>query len=183
MRRTLRPLGLAALLLTTLPAFAADSDATDKGKLDKILEEVKGVRRDMETLDGRMAQMGKDIAKDVGELRRRVEALEQAADRQSSSARSRTSTYFAPSDGPPATATLRLQNRSASAANVFINGQSFPVAPNSSRTLPAFPVGPFTYEVHADGYVIQPLVNRAVGANETFSIFINPPAAPVLLAP
>jgi hypothetical protein len=182
MRRTLRPLGLAALLLTATSALAADSDATDKGKLDKILEEVRGLRRDMETLDGRMSQMGKEIAKDVTDLRRRVEALEQAADRQSSAPRTRSS-YFTPSEALPATATLRLQNRSGSAATVFLNGQAIQVAPFSVRTLPAFPAGPFTYEVHADGFVIQPLVNRAVAANETFSIFVNPPAAPVMLVP
>jgi hypothetical protein len=46
-----------------------------------------------------------------------------------------------------------------------------------TRRVVGVPVGNFTYEVQAEGFgVIQAAVSRTVNANETFSIFINPPA-------
>lgn len=187
MRRILRPLGLAVALLTVVPALAADTDGTDKGKLDKILEEIRSSKKEMEDLRKNVELMGQAMARDVRDMQRRLDTLEQNVERLSASppGRTRSSSYFNPANPAPevSLATIRLLNRSATAATVVVNGQPIPMAPNSSRNL-GVPAGNFTYEVQADGFgIIQPLVSRAVAANELFTISVNPPAAPVILLP
>jgi hypothetical protein len=178
----MRPLGLAVALLAAAPVLAADTDGTDKSKLDNILQELRSLKKDMEVVQAGVKDMGQRVATDVNDLKRRMDNLEQTVERLSAG-RSRISASFTPADTPlpPPTATLRLLNRHGSPATFFVNGQAYVVPAYSSQSLPRFPVGTFTYEVQADGYVIQNPVNRTVGANEIFSISVNPPAAPVLV--
>src|SRR5579883_559544 len=175
MRRFLRPLGLAVALLAAVPALAADSDGTEKAKLDSILQEVRSLKKDLEIVQAGVKDMGQRMATDVNDLKRRMDTLEQTVERLSAG-RTRISASFTPADNPPPTATLRLVNRHGAPATFFVNGQAYVVPAYSSQALPRFPVGSFTYEVQADGYEIQSPVRRNVAANETFSITVNPPA-------
>jgi hypothetical protein len=180
MRRLLRPLGLAVALLAALPALAADPELSDKEKLERILTDMKSVKSDLEKLATVAVQM-QATTRDLRDLERRMEVLEQAMERLSAS-RVRVSSSFTPSE--PATGTIRIQNRFGVPATVFVNGQQYPVPAYETRRIAGVPAGNFTYEVHADGYgVIQPAVPRSLNARETFSIFINPPAPQLLLAP
>jgi hypothetical protein len=180
MRRSWRTLGLAAALLAAAPVLAADPELTDKDKLDKIYREVQGVRRELEDLKTIAVQV-QGTAKDVRELQRRMENLEQSLDRIAAT-RTRVSASFTPSE--QGAASIRLQNRSGTPATVYVNGQPYPVPAFETRRIAGMPAGPFTYEVQAEGYgVIQPAVSRSVNPNETFSIFINPPAPQLLLMP
>jgi TolA-binding protein len=182
MKRTLRSLALVALLLAAIPALAGNPELSDKDKLDRILQEVQGVKRELEDVKSLSLQV-QNTAKEVRELQRRMESLESSIERLSAS-RMRVAASYTPNEPAPATATITLQNRSASPATVFINGQPYPAPANSTRRVAGVPAGAFTYEVQAEGYgVIQPLVNRNVGGNEVFTIFINPPAPQLLLEP
>ena len=85
----------------------------------------------------------------------------------------RISSSFTPGT-PAATGTIRLENRSGVSATVLLAGRSYVVPPLQSVVVPQY-AGNFTYEVLAEGYgVIRPALTRALGAGETFSIFINP---------
>ncbi len=181
MTGTLRPLGLAVALLAAAPAFAADPELTEKDKIDRVLRELQAVRQEVTDLRASVAAMGQNTQRDVRELARRVEELEHLAERPGST-RTRISSSFTPSEPAAATATIRLQNRYSVPATVYVNGQAYSVPPYETRRVANLPSGPFTYEVQAEGYgVIQPAVSRAVNPGETFSIFINPPAAPQLM--
>jgi hypothetical protein len=183
MRRTLRPLGLVATLLAAIPAMAADPELNEKQKLDRILVEIQNMKKELEDVKTLTVQV-QNTTKEVRELQRRMENLESSIERLSAT-RTRVSASYTPSD-PAATGTavIALRNRYGVAATVYVNGQPYPVPAYSSRNIAGVPVGPFSYEVQADGYgEIQPTQNRAVSANEVFSIFINPPAPQLLLVP
>lgn len=182
MRSTPRSLGLAALLLAAVPAFADPelSKTTDKDKLDQILNEVRTIKQDLDKLQTTAIQVQKSAA-DVRDLQRRMENLEQSLERLAGS-RTRISSSFTPSE--PAAGTVRIQNRYAVPATVYLNGRPFTVPPYETRRVVGQPLGAFTYEVQAEGFgVIQPVVSRVLNSNETFSIFINPPPAPLIFLP
>jgi hypothetical protein len=180
MTRTLRPLGLAAALLAAAPVLAADPELPDKDKLDKILREVQDVKRELNDLRTTAAVQAQSTAKDVRELQRRMEELERSLERVAAG-RTRVSASFTPSEPAAGTATVRIQNRYEVPATVYVNGQPITVPPYETRRTSVAP-GTFSYEVQANGFgVIRPTVSRTVNPNETYSIFINPPAAPVLL--
>jgi hypothetical protein len=181
MRRTLRPLGLAALLLAAGPALA-DPELTDKDKLTKILQEVTDVKKELTELRTTTALQAQNTTRDVRELQRRMEELERSFERLAAT-RTRVAASFTPSDpgGVAGTATVRMQNRFDVPATIYVNGQPHTVPPYDTRRT-TVPSGTFTYEVQAEGYgVIRPAVTRSVNPNDTYSIFINPPAAPQLL--
>jgi len=190
MRRTLPTLALAVSLMVATPAVRADTDSTDKDKYDKILRELQ--KMSLELSDVRtMAVQVQANTRDVQDLKRRMDSLEQAFERYSAG-KTRMSSSYTPNEPPPGTpaaptAAIRIQNRYSIPATVYINGQAYQVPAYETRRILGLPAGPFTYEVQAEGYgVIQPAVSRAVSANETFSIFINPPAqaeAPLLMLP
>jgi hypothetical protein len=175
MRHTLRPLALAVGLLAAMPALAADSDLSEKDKYDRILRELQAMKRDLEDLRT-MAVQVQATDKHVSDLQRRMESLEQAFERLAA-ARTRISSSFTPTETATASATIRIQNRYSVPATVYINGRAIAVPAFDSRRVSDVPAGAFTYEVQAEGFgVIQSAVSRTVSPNETFSIFINPPA-------
>jgi len=178
MRRLVRPLGLAVALLATMPVLAADPELSDKEKLDRILRDMQTVKSDLEKLNTVAVQV-QATTKDLRELQKRMESLEQAMERLAAS-RVRVSSSFTPTE--PATGTIMVQNRYSVPVTVFVNGQQYPVPSFETRRIAGVPAGNFRYEVQAEGFgVIQPAVPRSLNANETFSIFINPPAAPQLM--
>jgi hypothetical protein len=125
---------------------------------------------------------GDDLARRVAALELRLRDVELLVRGQPNG--TRTSFYGPNVDaaGAPATAGVRVQNRSASGVTVTLNGRSFRLMPNETRT-EAVPAGTFTYQIQADGFgVIQPTQTRSVGASQTFPITVNPPAfTPVLV--
>jgi hypothetical protein len=178
MRRFPRAFGLAVVLLAAAPALAADPELTEKQKLDRILQDLQSLKKDVEDMRTAAVQVQATV-RDVRDLQRRMELLEQSLERLSAG-RTRISSSFTPSDA--ATGTIRLQNRFGVAATVFVNGQAYPVPAFETRRIAGVPASAFTYEVQAEGFgVIQPAVNRTLNANETFSIFINPPAPQLML--
>jgi hypothetical protein len=181
MRRTLRPLGLVAVLLAAIPAMGADPELNDKQKLDRILLEIQNVKRELEDVKTLSVQV-QNTAKEVRELQRRMENLESSIERLAAS-RTRVAAAYTPSENPLAgTATIALRNRFGVPATVFVNGQGYPVPAFASRNIAGVPAGTFTYAVQAEGFgEIQPIQHRNVGANEVFSIFINPPAPQLML--
>jgi hypothetical protein len=105
-----------------------------------------------------------------------MEGLEQSFERLAA-AKTRIASSFTPGEPAGGTATIRLQNRYSIPATVHINGQTYVVPAFETRQVVGVPAGTFTYDVAAEGFgVIQPTVIRTINPNETFSIFINPPA-------
>jgi hypothetical protein len=178
MKRFQRALGLAVVLLVAAPALAADPELTEKQKLDRIVQDLQSVKKDLEDLRAVALQL-QATTKDVRDLQRRLETLEQSLDRVSAG-RTRISSSFTPSEAT--TGTIRLQNRFAAPATVRINGQPYPVPAYETRRVAGVPTGTFSYEVDVENFgVVQPAVTRTLNPNETFSIFINPPAPQLLL--
>jgi hypothetical protein len=181
MRRTLRPLGLVAVLLAATPVLAGNPELSDKDKLDRILLEVQNVKKELEDVRTLAVQV-QNTAKEVRELQRRMENLEASIDKLSAS-RMRVAASYTPNDSAAA-ASINLQNRSGTAATVYVNGQPYPVPAYATRRIAGVPAGAFTYAVQAEGFgEIQPPANRTVGPNEVFTVFINPPAPQLLLEP
>jgi hypothetical protein len=161
-----------------MPVLAADPELSDKEKLDRILRDMQTVKADLEKLNTIAVQV-QATTRDLREVQKRMESLEQAMERLSAS-RVRVSSSFTPTE--PATGTIMVQNRYSVPVTVFVNGQQYPVPSFETRRIAGVPAGNFRYEVQAEGFgVIQPAVPRSLNANETFSIFINPPAAPQLM--
>jgi hypothetical protein len=183
MRCILRPLALAVGLLTAMPALAADPELSEKDKVDKILRELHAMKSSLEEVRTMSVQL-QQTAKEVRDLQRRMEELEQAFAKLSA-ARTQVRNY--PAEPAASSATIRIQNRYSVPATVTINDRTIAVPAYQSRLVNDMPAGAFTYEVQAEGFgVIQPAVRRTVDPNETFTIFINPPAQPapqVLLVP
>jgi hypothetical protein len=123
---------------------------------------------------------GDDLARRVAGLEQRLHDVELLVRGQPVAGRA---SFYGPTLDTLSAGSVRVQNRSASGVTVTLNGRSFRLQPNETRT-EAVPAGTFTYQVQADGFgVIQPQQTRSVGAGQTFPISVNPSVFTPVLFP
>jgi hypothetical protein len=107
-----------------------------------------------------------EIKKQLAQLRLDLDALKSRApvNRESAYAPS-------PSNSPsPATGRIRLMNTFLDPMTIVVNGRAYQVGPGDTRLVEAVPAGTFNYEVLG----VQSRVDRALAANETFTITVHP---------
>jgi outer membrane murein-binding lipoprotein Lpp len=177
MRRKAATLVLAVLGLCLLagPALALapppeGDKKTDSEKLDEISRQLKTLADNVNDIKNQLGDMSLSTNRTIADLKSRIDALEQRLGRIESQAGGVRRAM-----APPVVGTIRLMNRSAFPATINVNGQPYTVAPGQTRDLAGVAAGAFTYSVEANGFgMIQPPVSRILGADRTFTIYVNP---------
>jgi hypothetical protein len=107
-----------------------------------------------------------EIKKQLAQLRLDLDALKNRAPV------SRESAYAPSSPNSPtgATGRIRLVNTFPDTMTIVVNGRAYQVGPGDTRFVEAVPAGTFNYEVLG----VQSRVDRALAANETFTITVHP---------
>jgi hypothetical protein len=189
MRTTILFTVLAAAIAAT-PTVAADPNPTPSdiaAQLRAIARDLDALRRDFDAMHrdiGDIGVRGLDNATRLQELQQRVDTLQAIMYRSDSNSR-RALSYSPPAMPPasegaylpqaPPTGTVMLRNFSAMMGTFYINGQAYSVAPGQSVEVRNVPVGPFTYEIAAEGYgVIRPATTRVLTTGSPFYLNINP---------
>jgi hypothetical protein len=187
MTRSGRRLLLAALLAAALgaPAFAGDAE-TNADKIAQIQRDLDDMRRDLKDLRRRLTDADVKAGRstvDLDELRERLAVLERMVVKHDDLLKGPTNrSAFSFPPAPGRAGTLRLENRWGGEATVVVNGTPYVLAPYETRTLANQPEGLFTYSVSTPQYgVIRPTVTRPLRANDTFTIYVNPPSPTVVI--
>jgi hypothetical protein len=106
-----------------------------------------------------------DLKKQVAQLRVELDAIKNRAPTN------RESGYTPPANGQPAaTGRVRLVNTFLDPMTIIVNGVRYQVAPGEARLTEPVPAGTFSYEVLG----VQPRLERALAANETFTVTVYP---------
>jgi hypothetical protein len=188
--RTWIPLTLLAAALATTPAAAADPPVTNDDiarHLKAVMEELTALRRDVASLRRDLTDAslrGADNAERLVDVQRRLDGLQALALRTDDAAR-RAFSFTPPAGPPPAsdttplpappTGSIMLRNFSSVAGTFVLNGRAWTVMPGQSTEVRNVPVGPFSYEISADGFgVIRPMTTRVLTAGSPFYLNINP---------
>jgi hypothetical protein len=187
MTRTWKLLCLTALLSAlAVPAFLHANDPekvkkplTDAEKLDAILDQLSDLRTELKGDIRRAGQQADAKNRELDDrlryLTERVEKLERALDRATTTPRT---SFFQPAPVPAggsATGTIQLQNMWTDMATVNLNGRFYNLQPGQTVTLANQPAGEYTYEVLANGYgTIRGPVTRTLDNNRTLTVFVYP---------
>jgi hypothetical protein len=176
MRKTVKLLGLAALLAFAAPAAWADQP----DRPDDTQQQIKELQRQITVLHELMKADSKVTALELRQIRERLDRIEGVLDRVKSRVTTRIASSFTP-DAPIAggRGIVRVSNRLPVDATVRVGGLAFSVPANSTRSLPDQPAGALTYEVSAPGFYDRATQNSSIAAGETLTININPPASTV----
>lgn len=161
---------------------AADNEQPDpvKLQLEQMSGDLKAIKNALDTLNG--LQLGvrlKGAEEEILNLREEMLKLEariaQNEQRiQGTSERIARSLDLTPPT-PPATATVRVVNRSGMRASVFLNDSAYDLEPFQTVNIPGVRIGPTTYQVLVDGYgTIHTRTSNLLGG-ETRTLTINPP--------
>jgi hypothetical protein len=159
-------LALGAALLIGSPASSADPERKNQDlqkEVSELREELAALKK-MQALDSRATTLALRL------INERLDGIENALSRMAPPA-PRISSSFTP-PAPPATGTLRLDNRLGVNATVYVDGVPYTVPPFSVRTLAGRPAGALVYEATADGRGMGPPVRSSLGANETMTVTI-----------
>jgi hypothetical protein len=156
-------------------------------KLQLAETEIKALKRRVEEMEARVRApvSGDRIAAEYSppapdaelrELRRRCDELD-ARLRAYESERARIARSFNP-DAPltTPTGTILLQNRTTRSATIVVDGTPHPLAPLQTAAIYSRPLGPVTYEVHAEGWgLIRPsTTTRLASTDRPLTIYVNP---------
>ncbi len=152
------------LSVTRLPAADTDNRQPEPQTAEALKKELDDLKKEMqrqaETL--RLLRENQDLRQRLDALEKRVDALEK-----------RSTTSARPSFYEQGSGTIRLQNRLPVSGTIVLNGISYRLAPNETRTLTGQASGAFTYEALADGMgVLQPRSTRTLLPNETYDIYL-----------
>ncbi len=174
-------LGLSTVLAAAVavaPARAADpelSKLTDSQKLDRLLDEVRDLKKSLADLEKRADLQVQVVQERINALNDRMHRLEGDIEglRGQLSA-IRTSGYAGPAAPalapPPAptTGTIRLRNTFPTEESIVVNGVAYQLAPGETRDIPNQPPGTFSYEVL--GVMARKLVALAPGETVTITV-------------
>jgi hypothetical protein len=140
------PTALLTLPLLLPSVHAADPEL-DSVKIRQLQDDVKQLRKDLDALRDAI---------------RRIDQRTEIMQRES---------FYGPSGAigngvAPRRATITMQNDSAVGVTVRINGMPYRVEPFSTRPLTNVPVGPFNYEIEADGFgILEPVRTETLTPN------------------
>ena len=151
--------------------------------------ELKELRRRIDEMDARLRALasGDRIANaytpttadaELRDLRRRFDELEARLRVCESAERARIARSFNP-EFPvitPATGTILLENRTTRAATIVVDGTPYPLEPLQTAAIRSRPLGPVTYEVHAEGWgmIRPPTTTRLSTTDRPLTIFVTP---------
>jgi hypothetical protein len=154
----LAPAALLALPLLLPSVCAADDAETNAKKIEKLQDEVKQLRRDLNEL--------RDVLRQIDQ---RTAAM-------------RRESFYGPTNPTnggtaPSRATITLQNEYAAPATIRINGIPYRVEAFQTRTVQNVPVGPFNVDVSVEGYgEIMPVRSEnLMPSGHTFRIYPRMP--------
>jgi hypothetical protein len=203
MLRNLMRFGVTAVLLAAVAAPLRAAEPSDSEKLDMIykrlrelqpkielrLDNVEGdlkeLRRRVEQLETRLRAptTGDRIATEytppatdaeLRDLRRRFDELDARLRACEATEKARIARSFTPSDTP--TGTILLQNRTARSATIVVDGRPYALEPFQTAAIQSRPLGPVTYEVHAEGWgLIRPATTtRLASTDRPLTIWVGP---------
>jgi hypothetical protein len=156
-------------------------------KLQLAENEIKALKRRVEEMEThvRAPSSGERIAAEYSppapdaelrELRRRIDELDARLRALESADRARIARSFNPDAPGTPTGTILLQNRTTRSATIVVDGTSYHLAPLQTAAIQSRPLGPVTYEVHAEGWgmIRPPTTTRLASADRPLTIFVGP---------
>ncbi len=159
-------LALSAALLLSAQA-TAENPELKKENLSRDIQDLKDEVTKLSKLQ-RLNNLATNA--ELRLLNERLERIENALMRLAPPT-PRISSSFTPG-ALPATGTLRLDNRLAVTATVYVDGVPYSVPPFTVRTLANRPAGGLVYEATAEGRGMGAPVRSSLGSNETLTVTI-----------
>jgi hypothetical protein len=182
--KTLAPAALLAAALAAAPTLGDEKSQQNPpppkpATLDDIVAQLQKMNDTLTAL--RQDVQASKAA--VADLQAKFDALKTLVDRHEDFLKNPPRQ---PPAGPPgpapsrslATNTIVLRNLSDVPGTVFVNDQQYDLVPGQVVELPGTPLGPFTREVRAAGWVIFPRETRTLTAGTPYVINITPRPLP-----